>query len=169
MDFISTTEIKPARYNPRRIDDASFEGLCNSLRKFGMPQPLVVNKRSGILVAGHQRLRAAEAIGWTEVPVVYVDLSDAEEKALNVTLNNRHIAGDYTEGLGDILAELRTALGESYLQELRLDKIEIPVIMDFSPGTEDDQGQLDQKQLVFMECPHCGEKFEKDQARVLKD
>jgi DNA modification methylase len=128
MELISITKIKPAKYNPRRIDNAAFAGLCESLKKFGMPQPLVVNKRSGVLVSGHQRLKAAESLGWTEVPVVHVDLSDAEEKALNVTLNNRHIGGDYTEGLNELLEEIRTEMGDDFMESLRLDQIEIPEV-----------------------------------------
>lgn len=119
MESISITKIKPAKYNPRRIDPQAFSGLCESLKKFGMPQPLVVNSRSGILVSGHQRLKAAESLGWTKVPVVHVDLSDAEEKALNVSLNNRHIGGDYTEGLSDVLEEICPALGDDFMADLR--------------------------------------------------
>lgn len=136
MELVSITKIKPAKYNPRRIDDDAFAGLCESLKKFGMPQPLVVNSRSGVLVSGHQRLKAAESLGWAEVPVVYVDLSDAEEKALNVTLNNRHIGGDYTEGVADVLAEIREALGDDFMESLRLDEIEVPEV-EVIPGEEE--------------------------------
>jgi len=121
-------EIKPATYNPRKISGVAFQGLCESLKKFGMPQPLVVNKRTGVLVSGHQRLKAAEAIGWTEVPVVEVDLSPSEEKALNVTLNNRAIAGEFIEGLDELLAEIRLDLGDDFMASLRLGDVEIPEV-----------------------------------------
>lgn len=153
MESILITKIKPAKYNPRRIDEASFKGLCNSIRKFGMPQPLVVNKKTGNLVAGHQRLKAAEEIGWTEVPVVYVDLSLEQEKALNVTLNNRAIAGDYTEGVGDILREIEQSLGEDFIKELRLDLIEVPQFNFDEPPEKKDPAE---KEASLIECPNCG-------------
>ncbi len=37
--------------------------------------------------SGHQRVKAAEASGIEELPVVYVDLDDAAEKQLNIALN----------------------------------------------------------------------------------
>ena len=117
--------INPAPYNPRAISDDAFEGLKSSLKKFGMPEPLVVNTRGMVLVGGHQRLRAAEALGWTHVPVVLVDLSPTEEKALNVTLNNPRITGFFTDGLQDLLAELQGDLGTDF-DDLKLDELVIP-------------------------------------------
>lgn len=121
-------DVKPAAYNPRDIGDAAFEGLKESLKKFGMVDPLVVNIRPSptVLVGGHQRLKAAEAIGLTHVPVVEVDLSPAEEKALNVTLNNQKISGFYTETLNELIEEIRAELGDETLAALRLDDIVIP-------------------------------------------
>lgn len=125
---IPIESIRPASYNPRKINDAALEGLKNSVKKFGMPSPLVVNSRSGVLVSGHQRLRVAELLGWKTVPVVEVDLTPAEEKALNVTLNNKHIGGDFTAGLAEVLDEVRLELGDDFMASLCLDDIEIPEI-----------------------------------------
>lgn len=133
---LPVNSITVAAYNPRQISDAAFEGLKESLKKFGMPSPLVINKRSGVLVSGHQRLKAATALGWPMVPVVEVDLSPAEEKALNVTLNNRHISGDFTAGLAEVLDDVRMELGDDFMAALRLDDIEIPEI-EFG----DDEGE----------------------------
>ncbi len=38
---------------------------------------------------------------------------------------------------------------------------------DFEPGSLEDQGQLDQLKMEILECPHCGETFEKRQAKVI--
>lgn len=167
---VPVNSIKPAAYNPRKISDQAFEGLKESLKKFGMPSPLVINKRSGILVSGHQRLKAATSLGWATVPAVEVDLTPAEEKALNVTLNNKHISGDFTAGLAEVLDDVRLELGDEFMSSLHLADIEIPPLTgEFAPGTEDEQGHLDEKKLEYMECPHCGKQFEKGQVRVLKD
>ncbi len=102
-----TESIMPAPYNPREISSASFEGLKESIKKFGFVDPLIVNTRTGLLVGGHQRLKAATALGLQKVPVVEVDLSAAEEKALNVTLNNSRISGFFTDTLQQLLEEIR--------------------------------------------------------------
>lgn len=152
MELISITKINPAKYNPRTISDEALSGLRESIKKFGMPQPLVVNRRSGVLVSGHQRLKAAEMLGWDKVPVVYVDLSPSEEKALNVTLNNKHIAGEFTDGLNELLSELDTDL----LTELRLDKLMVPEINydDFEEPAP--KSEPSQKETETIKCPNCG-------------
>jgi len=114
-------DVKPAKYNPRKISDSAFEGLKESLKKFGLVDPLIVNTRTGVLVGGHQRLKAAEAVGMKTVPVVEIDLSPAEEKALNITLNNQAISGDYSEGIAELLEEIQSEFGDDYMSQLNLD------------------------------------------------
>ena len=153
MELVSITLIKPAKYNPRAISESAFQGLCESLRKFGMPQPLVVNSRSGTLVSGHQRLKAAQAIGWADVPVVYVDLEPAAEKALNVTLNNRSIAGDFTEALNVILDDIERDLGADFMASLRLDDMRIPEVSFDEP---EEKKEPEEREADMATCPNCG-------------
>ncbi len=97
-----------APYNPRTITDHDLEALRRSLRFFGTVEPVVVNKRSGRIVGGHQRVKAAQAEGIEELPVVYVDLDDPSEKQLNLALNRIHGEWDI-EKLEDLLKELEGA------------------------------------------------------------
>ena len=92
-------------YNPRRIDDHDMDALRRSLRYFGTVEPIVVNKRSGRIVGGHQRVKAAKAEGMESLPVVYVDIDDPSEKQLNLALNRIH--GEWEPDLlGNLLREL---------------------------------------------------------------
>lgn len=110
-------DINPAKYNPRHITDEELAGLRESLKKFGFVQPLIVNTRTGTLVGGHQRLKASILEGYESVPVMEVDLSLAEEKALNVALNSPHIQGKFDEViLKDLLIEIKTDLPEMFEQ-----------------------------------------------------
>jgi ParB-like chromosome segregation protein Spo0J len=92
-------EIRPikgiglAKYNPRKISDQALDSLVQSIERFGFVDPVIVNDRTGILVGGHQRLKAAKKLGLKDVPVVAVNLEEAEEKALNVALNK--ISGEW--------------------------------------------------------------------------
>ena len=147
------SEIKPAKYNPRRISESAFTGLVESIKKFGMPQPLVVNKRSGVLVSGHQRLRAAESLGWTEVPVIYVDLEPAAEKALNVTLNNRATQGDFTEALNVVIDDIERALGGDFLKQLCLDGVKVPEVNFDEP---EEKKEPEEREADMATCPNCG-------------
>ena len=97
-----------APYNPRRIGDHDLEALRRSLKFFGTVEPIVVNRRSGHIVGGHQRVRAAEAEGIEALPVVFVDLDDPSEKQLNVALNR--ISGEFDqEKLAAVLGDLQAA------------------------------------------------------------
>lgn len=86
------SQLAPAGYNPRTINRHEFESLQRSIEEFGFVEPIVVNKRDGrhIVVGGHQRLNAAQALRMTEVPCYIVELDEAHEKALNIALNKIH-------------------------------------------------------------------------------
>lgn len=100
-------ELKGAPYNPRRISDAARQKLKRGLGKFGMLAPPVWNKRSGLLVGGHQRLTALDQIHKTadyRLKIAVVDLSEAEEREANILLNNQEAAGEWDiDGLATLL------------------------------------------------------------------
>ena len=89
-------EIIPAEYNPRKRlkpGDKEYEALKNSLERFGVAEPLVVNETTGKLVSGHQRLNVLLEMGVEEVEVVLVELDEEQEKLLNIAMNK--IEGDW--------------------------------------------------------------------------
>lgn len=116
-------DLEEAPYNPRTIDDASLDGLTSSIERFGLVEPIVWNRRTGHVVGGHQRVKVLRRLGRTEATVVVVDLPLAEEKALNVALNNPAIAGTFTPDVHRIIAEIRAAAADLG-QALRLDELE---------------------------------------------
>jgi len=110
-------------YNPRKISDHDLAALQRSLRFFGTVEPIVVNRRSGHIVGGHQRVRAAEAEGIEALPVVYVDLDDPSEKQLNIALNR--ISGEWDlEKLAAVLGDLERAGADLGLTGFTDDEIE---------------------------------------------
>lgn len=125
--MLTLDDLKPADYNPRVITEKAANGLKTSLQRFGDIGGLVFNRRTGRLVAGHQRmeqLRAAHGDGLAlrhvadgdprvvapdgnEWPVRIVDWDEATEKAANVAANNPAIQGDWDDGkLQSLLEEL---------------------------------------------------------------
>src|SRR5450830_310824 len=105
---IPISQINPAKYNPR-IDlqpgDIEYEKIKKSIDEFDLVEPLVWNKQTGNLVAGHQRLKILKDQGITEIEVSIVDLSEPREKALNIALNKVDGAWDYPK-LTELLQEL---------------------------------------------------------------
>lgn len=80
------SEIKPYENNPR-INDKAVDSVADSIRQFGFRVPIIVDK-DGVIVAGHTRLKAAQKLGLTEVPVhVASDLTPEQAKALRLADN----------------------------------------------------------------------------------
>ncbi len=115
-------DISPADYNPRTIAEEALDGLGNALDKFGLVQPLVWNERTRTLVGGHQRLKVLISKGVKKVTVAVVDLSETDEKALNVSLNNPAIAGQFDDGLQSLLLELQVN-DEDLFSDLHLEAL----------------------------------------------
>ena len=107
---IPLNKLKPAPYNPRvslRPGMPAYDRLARSLKEFDLVQPIVWNEQTGHVVSGHQRLQILKDQGLTEVEVVVVSLSLEREKALNITLNNSQVGGDWdAEKLVGLIAEL---------------------------------------------------------------
>lgn len=84
------SQLRPADYNPRVIAAEALEGLMSSINRFGCVEPIVINTRcqENIIVGGNQRLKALRSLGITECLCVTVNCSKADEKLLNLTLNN---------------------------------------------------------------------------------
>ena len=75
VEFIEkydVSKLTPADYNPRKLDKGKFMLLQESIKKFGMVKPLIVNGDNGILTAGHQRTRAMKAVGLKYAPVIKI-------------------------------------------------------------------------------------------------
>lgn len=80
MEYVKFKDIRPAEYNPRRISDSSFAELKDSLARLGFVLPIIVNKDNMTIVAGHQRTKAAVALGMTEAPCYFVSGIDIESE-----------------------------------------------------------------------------------------
>lgn len=79
---IDPVKIKVNPMQPRQnFSDFSMDELAESIKEYGIIQPLIVTKNDGEyeLIAGERRLRAAKIIGLKEVPVI-VREADAQRK-----------------------------------------------------------------------------------------
>ena len=83
-----------ADYNPRQMGSGEMIKLKKSIAAFGFLTPVILNVRTNRIVGGHQRIKAAAELE-IEVPVREVDVSETEEKLLNVALNIQPIFSWY--------------------------------------------------------------------------
>ena len=79
-----------AEYNPRQLTKEQHKHLTDSLKRFGVVDPIIVNQhkdRKDIIIGGHQRARIWKELGNTTIPTVEEKLPLDKEKELNVRLN----------------------------------------------------------------------------------
>jgi len=97
-ELIQRTQIKNAEYNPRGISKEARKRLKDMLAKHGLVSSPVWNKRTGNLVSGHQRLNILDELEKGQdyaLSVDVIDVDPAEEKKLNIQLNNPSMQGDW--------------------------------------------------------------------------
>ena len=91
VEYQPISSLKPSEYNPRKHSRSQADQLKESIRLFGLVDPIICNNahgRENIVIGGHFRLEMAKELGMSEVPVVYVRISDLKkEKELNLRLN----------------------------------------------------------------------------------
>lgn len=103
VQYIEISKIKPAEYNPRKINIKQFEELKKSIKELGFIMPVIINKRNYTIIAGHQRTRAGKELGIEKVPCVYVnDLNVGDEIKFN-QLHNGAIC--FNEDVGECKKE----------------------------------------------------------------
>ncbi|MFN0132725.1 MAG: DNA modification methylase [Phycisphaerales bacterium] len=98
IELRSVEAIRPYEGNPRK-NDGAVEAVARSISEFGFRQPIVVD-RDGVVVVGHTRLKAAQRLGLTTVPVhVAAELTPEQAKAYRVADNQLASLAEFDEDL----------------------------------------------------------------------
>ena len=170
MKNLKLSDLKPAPYNPRSISPGALAGLAKSIESFGDLSGIVWNKRTGHLVSGHQRLAALKEkhgdkltikdgvilAGTDRFPVRTVDWDSSTEKAANITANNSHIEGSFTDDLAGILESLKVELPT--FEDLRLDLL-LPAFIGGAVASPEEFREFGEDIKTDHCCPKCGYKW----------
>lgn len=96
--WVEVEKIVPNPYQPRRFfDEQKLKDLSDSIRQYGVLQPLVVTQRESVkdggglavqyeLIAGERRLRASKMAGLSQVPVIIRDDEQNEQAKLEIAI-----------------------------------------------------------------------------------
>ena len=113
IEYVSIGILKGASYNPRKWDKEAEDQLKESITRYGIVDPLLVNsaeERRNIVIGGHFRLSVIKSLGIDSVPVVYINIPDIEkEKELNIRLN---------KNTGEFDWDLLATFDESFLSDI---------------------------------------------------
>ncbi len=79
--LLNINEVEPNRNQPRKeFDEDALLELADSIKQYGILQPLIVQKKKGYyeIIAGERRWRAAKLAGLKEVPVIIKEYTKQE-------------------------------------------------------------------------------------------
>lgn len=88
--MVKLSEVEPNREQPRKyFDEEAMQELADSIKKYGVIQPLLVEKKEKYyeIIAGERRWRAAKIAGLKEIPVVLKELSEQEKMEIALIEN----------------------------------------------------------------------------------
>lgn len=121
--LVSVNDLITPDYNPRHWSDQQTKDLEESIKRFGLVDPIIANSaeaRKNIVIGGNFRLKVAKQTGFTEVPVIYVDIPDIEkEKELNLRLN---------KNTGEFDLKLLAEFDEAVLKDVGFDSEDLDEI-----------------------------------------
>jgi len=135
IKYIPLNKLKPNEYNPNRQSEHEFELLCKSMEEDGFTQPIIA-QQDGIIVDGEHRWRAANALKMKEIPVVFVEYTEAQRKIATLR-HNRARGSEDIELSTDVLRDLEKLGALDWAQDsLMMSEDEITRLLDDIPTPE---------------------------------
>jgi len=160
---VPINELQASEYNPRKHSKEQMDQLKESIKRFGLVDPIICNSagdRKNIIIGGHFRFEVAKELGMTTVPVVYVSISDIEkEKELNLRLN---------KNVGEFDLDLLAEFDEKFLAGVGFDSEELDDIFPADKNVEMFDLEKELEKLNIQEINvQKGDIYELDGSRLL--
>ncbi|EAH6906231.1 ParB/RepB/Spo0J family partition protein [Campylobacter jejuni] len=188
--MIEIDQISPNPFQPRKnFDQEALDELANSIKEFGLIQPIIVFKKNNkfILIAGERRLRAVKALGKKEILAFIADIDENKLRELALieniqreNLNPIELANSYKdlmqvhkitqENLAELIHKSRTQITNT-LRLLNLDirTQELIVSGKISQGHAKVLVGLDQKDEKMLVDSIIGQKLNvRDTEKIVK-
>jgi len=146
----------PYDKNPRIIKGKKFDDLKESIGKFGLAEPIIINT-DNVIVGGHARYYVLKEQGeeWVDCYIPDRTLDEAEFKELNIRLN-KNVAGQWD------FEALANWFDKDELKSWGFEDFEFA---DFGAGNESSQGKLDKVDSAsggeskIYTCPNCNHQW----------
>jgi len=158
--------------NLKDLSKENYEKLKKEILDLGFSEPISVWAKDGKMYClnGHQRRRTlmqmrVEGYEIPPIPVNFIEAKDkkeAKKKVLALTSQYGEMTG---QGLYEFSIDAGLNAGEIEeafrFPEVDFDSWKIEFFGEgFEPGTEAEQGKLDEKKPIVTQCPNCGECFD---------
>lgn len=130
--LVPVDQLTTSPLNPNVESPFIFEKLVESIKEFGFIDPIITRKVHGRyeVVGGAHRLRAAQKLNMTEVPIVDVDdLDDVSARKLLIVLNETKGVADQ-DMLAQLVQSIREDGGEDALCVLPFNDFQLSDLLD---------------------------------------
>lgn len=150
-------DIDSIQAHPKNVRQGDIGAISESLKAHGQYRPIVVDERTGQILAGNHTWKAAKALGWSEIQASIIETKDDDE-ALRILLadNRANDLAMYDNGaLEELLKQLSATEGglEGTLFDLAdIDDLQI----DNQPLDLSEFEKFDETIDTEHECPKCG-------------
>ena len=122
-EWVEIDSIEPWERNPR-INNHAVQQIAVSIQQFGFLNPIIVQRSSNKIIAGHTRYKASKHLGLASVPVIFADLDDTKATAYAIADNKLGELASWDDSvLVELLDELKT--DDFDLESLGFDELEL--------------------------------------------
>lgn len=140
---IDITQLKPYKKNPRKISDEAINAVAKSIAEFGFRSPIIADEKFEV-IAGHTRLKAAQRLGLTQVPVHIVSGLDKKKiKALRLADNKVAELSEWDDEM--LKTELADIDDDELMEQLGFDveiDVDVSDLSDSGDAEESDSGTI---------------------------
>jgi len=163
ISYVPIASLCHTEYNPRVINENTKKPVRESFKKHGPQDPLLVNRapgREGRIIAGNLRWEVMKDLGYTEVPVMFVNIQDLQrEKDLCLRMN---------KAVGEWDLDLLAKFDEIFLTDIGFSSEELDDIfgIDENPEVFDLEKELKKLEITEINIKH-GDRFRIGDAVVM--
>ncbi|MEI6528668.1 MAG: DNA methyltransferase [bacterium] len=135
IEYVTLNDLVSPDYNPRYWSDEATTELKESIKRYGIVDPLLVNSaedRKNVVIGGNFRLKVLKELGYETVPAVFINIPELDkEKELCLRLNKNQ---------GEFDLSLLAQFDEAFLSDIGFDSEELDSI--FEEDTNEEQFDL---------------------------
>lgn len=149
IEYIPLESLTPYEKNARLHTEVDLATIENSIKEFGMCDPIGIWSDKNVIVEGHGRMLALKALGHTEAPCIRLDhLTDEQRRAYALAHNKTAQMSKWDfEMLDSEIAELDLDMTDFGF--VNPDDIDWAGVEDLSEET------YEAPEKDYLECPHC--------------
>ena len=152
-----TIDIDSIQPHSKNVRQGDIGAISESLKAHGQYRPIVVDERTGQILAGNHTWKAAKALGWSQIQASIIETKDDDE-ALRILLadNKANDLAMYDTGsLEELLKELSES--EQGLEGTLFDLADIDDLqIDNEPLDLSEFEKYDETIDTEHKCPKCG-------------